>query len=127
MEEDNLKLSVFKLYIDCGRNGELEGVFVAPQEYVDILVDEEIEVYWGEVLGKHSEVYGSIEDDEIEFITNEEVAVSVIDNYGLASGFNPFEYTCSNLQLLQEKYENLPETDEIQEIVEFIYNLNKNK
>ena len=36
MEEDNLKLSVFKLYIDCGRNGELEGVFVAPQEYVDI-------------------------------------------------------------------------------------------
>lgn len=53
--------AIFKMNLDAGRQGSLEGIFSAEKEHVKILVEQEIEVYFGEVLGKHSEIHGTVE------------------------------------------------------------------
>ncbi|MDE5507735.1 hypothetical protein KRE40_03595 [Elizabethkingia meningoseptica] len=83
--------AVYKLNFDCGRAGELNGIFIATKKQVEKLVESGIEVYFGEVLGKHSEIYGSIEENEIQMITDESNVVEVIEKYGLENGYNPFD------------------------------------
>lgn len=43
--------ALFKMDFDCGRMGNLEGVFIADTEDVEYLVNNKISVYFGEVLG----------------------------------------------------------------------------
>ena len=84
------------LYIfswDCGRMGSVEGCFIATEEEVQNIIGKE--VYFGEVLGKHSEVYGVIEKDEIQLITQDEHVINVISSsgaYNTLSGHNPLNY-----------------------------------
>lgn len=52
--------ALFKMDFDCGRMGNLEGVFIADTEDVEYLVNNKISVYFGEVLGKHSEISGCV-------------------------------------------------------------------
>lgn len=92
-----MKEVLFKLDVDCGRSGSLEGVFISTQEKVDYLIKSKIKVYFGEVLGKHSEIYGSIEPKEIIKITDDENVIKIVSDYGLESGFNPFDYTAIGL------------------------------
>lgn len=82
--------AIYRMNIDCGRMGELEGVFTATKEQIKKLTDGTISVYWGEVLGKHSEVYGAIEPDEIIMISDDPNTVDVFNKNGFASGYNPF-------------------------------------
>lgn len=84
--------ALFKLNFDCGRQGCLEGIFVADTEDVEYLKKNNICVYFGEVLGKHSEVYGPIDDNEIELLTTEASVIEVVQKYDLTNGYNPFEY-----------------------------------
>jgi hypothetical protein len=80
---------LFKINFDCGRSGHLSGTFVDTQERVDCLVNKQISVYFGEALGKHSEVYGPISEEEISVVSvNPEIV-----NAGVESGYNPFDYT----------------------------------
>lgn len=46
--------AIYKMDCDCGRMGSLQGVFIAEKEHVTVLLKKKIEVYFGEVLGKHS-------------------------------------------------------------------------
>lgn len=85
--------AIYKFHFDCGRQGMLEGIFVAEKEDVEILVEEGIEVYFGEVLGKHSEIYGPIQDVDLSFVTDSQDAVNVVLDLDLSTGFNPFSYT----------------------------------
>lgn len=73
--------------------GSLEGVFVAEKEHVKYLTESGIKVYFGEVLGKHSEVYGPIESGDITMITDDDKVISFIQEHGLSSGYDPFDYT----------------------------------
>lgn len=82
--------ALFKLFVDCGRMGNLEGIFISTKTKVDSIIGKYI--YFGEVLGKHSEIYGDIERDWIEFITDDENAIEIFDKHSLSSGFNPFDY-----------------------------------
>lgn len=102
-----MKKAIFRLHIDCGRQGDLEGVFISTQAMVDKLIESKTEVYWGEVLGKHSEVYGAVEKDEIEFLTDNEEAIKVIEDYGLETGYNPFDYETVEGESVQEIIEGL--------------------
>jgi len=89
---------LWKLYCYCGRQGSLEGLFVATEEEIKNTIGKY--AYFGEVLGKHSEVYGDIEENEITKIdldseTVEKVSKILGDTW---SGFNPMnyiKYTCS--------------------------------
>ncbi len=87
---------IYKLNFDCGRMGSLEGLFIEEKEYVQALVESGIEVYFGEVLGRHSEVYGPVGKDEITLVSDDPAAIKVITDLKLSSGFNPFEYTAIN-------------------------------
>lgn len=90
--------AIYKMNFNCGRQGSLQGTFVAKKEHVKILVDNKIEVYFGEVLGKHSEVYGSIEPEEIEMVSDDEKTVELFITNNLSSGYNPFEYPSINFE-----------------------------
>lgn len=85
--------SLFKFYWDCGRMGDLEGLFFAKQSDVDKLIGKEI--YFGEVLGKHSEVYGNIEKEDITKINvTSDVVAELKKNFkhDTISGYNPLDY-----------------------------------
>ena len=77
---------------DCGRQGELEGLFVATEQEVKELTGKE--VYFGEVLGKHSEIYGEIEEGDFEKIDLDAETVAKVEKIlsDTWSGFNPLEY-----------------------------------
>lgn len=85
--------AVYEMSIDCGRSGYLEGIFVAPKRYVEELTKGHIEVYFGEVLGKHSEVFGTLSDADIKIVSDDENIVSIFEENRISSGHNPFEYT----------------------------------
>lgn len=82
--------AIYKMTFDCGRMGELTGIFTADSKDIKNLIGKE--VYFGEVLGKHSEVYGTIDKNEIKLVTKEKEAIEVFEKYGLESGYNPFDY-----------------------------------
>lgn len=84
--------ALFKMNFDCGRMGSLEGVFIADTEDVEYLVNNKISVYFGEVLGKHSEISGPVDESEIKQITDDENVIKVVEECDLENGYNPFGY-----------------------------------
>lgn len=72
--------------------GSLDGLFVSTPEKVAKVVGQE--VYFGEVLGKHSEIYGILEEKDLEIIDIDETAIDkLISVLGTTfSGYNPIDY-----------------------------------
>lgn len=83
---------LWKFYWDCGRMGSVEGLFVATDEEVNIAIGEE--VYFGEILGKHSEVSGVLEESNLEKLDIDSESVMKVAEYlGTNwSGYNPLNY-----------------------------------
>jgi hypothetical protein len=77
---------LYKFHWDCGRQGDLRGLFTAEANEVEGVIGKE--VYFGKVLGKHSEIYGTVEPGEITLLTDDQSFVAKFDEYGCASGFN---------------------------------------
>lgn len=72
--------------------GEVGGLFVASEQEVADLIGKE--VYFGAVLGKHSEVYGEIEEGDIKKVdldpeTVAKVSAVLGDTW---SGYSPLHY-----------------------------------
>ena len=83
---------LWKFYWDCGRMGEVEGLFIATENEIQNAIGKNI--YFGEILGKHSEVYGTLDENDLEKINLDSVSIERIaellgDNW---SGYNPLEY-----------------------------------
>lgn len=87
---------LWKFGWDCGRQGYVEGLFVATEEDIKSIIGKE--VYFGEILGKHSEVYGTIEEGEITKLDlDSETVEKVTALLGTTwSGYNPFYYIEDN-------------------------------
>jgi len=83
---------LWNFYIDCGRSGSIEGLFVATEEEVENLIGKRI--YIDEPLGKHSEVSGTIEKHEITKLELDSETVDKVSRIlgSTWSGFNPFDY-----------------------------------
>lgn len=112
-----MKKALYKFYADCGRMGQLEGIFISTQEKVDKLIKSKIEVYFGEVLGKHSEIFGNIEKKEIEFITDIPKVIEIVERFDLTTGYNPFNYTSINFELEGENLDNMTIDEIIEKII----------
>ena len=84
--------ALYKLHFDCGRQGELNGLFICDTEKLEQLVKSEYEVYFGEALGKHSEVYGKIEECDYTLVSTDDNVIKVIEENNLENGYNPFDY-----------------------------------
>ena len=84
---------IAKFYWDCGRMGEVDGIFVTTKEAIDAAIGQEI--YFGEILGKHSEVSGTLNEGDIEILSEDQDFIAKfveILGGGTISGYNPLEY-----------------------------------
>ncbi|MWV44824.1 hypothetical protein GRF59_14480 [Paenibacillus sp. HJL G12] len=83
---------LFKFGWDCGRQGDVEGLFVATEKEVEYAIGRK--AYFGEILGKHSEVYGDIEEGDIAKVDIDPVAVEEVAKHlgSTWSGYNPLHY-----------------------------------
>lgn len=84
---------LYQFYWDVGRMGDVEGLFVADETVVQRAIGQEI--YFGEILGKHSEVHGTLDagdltvkSDDQDFIDK---LVEIIGSTEI-SGYNPLQY-----------------------------------
>lgn len=101
--------AIYKFYWDCGRMGEVTGVFVADQEVVQEAIGQRI--YFGEILGKHSEIYGDLNEKDITEVTHDAKMVELFKLHDLSSGYNPLDY-------LPEEYEEEQWEEEEEEPIE---------
>lgn len=82
---------LYKLYVDYGRMGSLYGIFLATKEEMKDLIGTYL--YFGEVLGKHSEVSFRLEEKHVRFITDDQDFIKKAQEYNLIpTGINPFNY-----------------------------------
>ena len=76
---------------DYGRGGSVEGIFIAPEAEVKKAIG--MNVYFGEILGKHSEVQGVIEEKDLKQITDDKHVIKIIkDHLNGGTGYNPLHY-----------------------------------
>jgi hypothetical protein len=78
---------------DCGRMGTLEGLFIADASAVKKLYDKN--VYFGEVLGKHSEIEGTIEVGDIVLKSDDAALIEQLEEMfprPTLCGHNPLDY-----------------------------------
>ena len=88
MEEYKL----FQFFVDCGRMGDIDGLFIACHSDVNEIMGKRI--YFGEILGKHSEVEVVIKPDNVTVIsTDQDKIIWLKELLGTSvSGYNPLEY-----------------------------------
>lgn len=91
-----MKKGLYQTNIDCRRQGVLTGLFVIEKIKVEELFKHNFEIYFGEVLGKHSEVVAILKEDSLKFITDNPEVIKIIEDYGLQTGINPFDYSILN-------------------------------
>lgn len=111
------KLYRFAIYFDCG---EIESVFISTDERINKNIGKVVN--FGEVLGKHSEVFGRLEKEDIKEISISQSAIEELEKvFGdTICGYNPLYsvvHTCNNCEcdfniLDYDLYEN-KETEEI--------------
>ena len=104
--------NLYSFYWDCGRMGSINALFVASPEQINSAIGRQ--VYFGEVLGKHSEIYGNLNKDDITLVSDDQEKIKwlieVTGGWETISGLNPLEY-------MEEEYSDdedewLPEDDD---------------
>ena len=89
-------MSTSKLYQyneGFGRMGDLDSVFIATDEEMKSIKNKNL--YFGEVLGKHSEIIGTVDDNTIKLLSDNGTVVSVLLDVfpeGHISGICLFDY-----------------------------------
>lgn len=89
-------LKLYRFSVGFGRMGDLEGIFAADDEK-DIKPALGMRIYFGEVLGKHSEVdLPELKAEHLTALTDDAKFIKQAEGYGLLGvGFNPLNYiTC---------------------------------
>ena len=83
---------LYRFYKDVGRHGEIEGLFIATDEKVANTIGKT--VYFGEILGKHSEVIVDLEVSHFSVITADQCVIQILqDKLGESCiGYNPLDF-----------------------------------
>lgn len=107
-------LKLVRFEIDYGRHGSLEGLFISTEEEMNLLNDTTI--YFGEALGKHSEVW--IDDfqwtDHCTVVSEDQDKIEwLLEILGYnVSGINPVDYyQYYDSEEYQDGFESTPEDD----------------
>lgn len=85
--------AIYEFYWDCRRMGSVEGLFIAEKEDVKAAIGKEVR--FGEILGKHSDVWGTLEEGECTVLTDDQEFIAKFEEImgtGTISGYNPLEY-----------------------------------
>lgn len=78
---------------DVRRMGKVESLFVTTKEEIDNFVGKEI--YFGEILGKHSEISGTLDAEDITTVSEDQDFINkLVEILGTTriSGRCPFDY-----------------------------------
>jgi len=86
---------MLKLYRFCWpqrRGGDVEGLFVEDSDVVENAIGSN--VYFGEICGKHSDVYGTLDEEDLTVVSEDQEKINwLVDILGRSiSGYNPFDY-----------------------------------
>jgi hypothetical protein len=85
---------LYKFYWNCGRAGDVEGLFISTQAKIDAAMGSN--VYFGEILGKHSEIYGTLDAGDITIKSDDAKVIAVLrEVFGgkdTLMGYNPLEH-----------------------------------
>ena len=81
---------LYRFSWDCGRGGDVEGVFAAEESAINDAMGKQ--VYFGEILGKHSEVYGTLEADDLTALTDDQDFIAKFQAIVGKVGYNPLDY-----------------------------------
>lgn len=83
---------LWKFSWDCGRMGEVEGLFVATEKEIEKSIGKN--VYFGEILGKHSEIYGTLDMEDLDKMDLDTESVEKVTKLlgETWSGYNPLDY-----------------------------------
>lgn len=82
--------TIYKFLYETGRAGLLCGIFVADSNLIESAIGRE--VYFGEVLGKHSEVCFELRQNNITAISSDPDIVAVFESNDFTTGYNPLEF-----------------------------------
>lgn len=81
---------LYKFEVDCGRMGCLSGIFVRDEDDVKNLLGQE--VYFGEVLGKHSEIACEMKPSMFTATSKDQEFIRQFEVLDCETGCNPFKY-----------------------------------
>ena len=84
---------LYSFFWECGRMGTLDGLFIAEEAKVNAIIGKEI--YFGEVLGKHSEIYGRLDEYDLKVKSDDQDFINKLEEvigHDTISGFNPLTY-----------------------------------
>ena len=99
-------MKLYQYYEDCGRMGSIEGLLILTDEQVAKYKEHSHNLYWDELLGKHSEGHFDFSDETLTVIDiPEDVVKILLDKIGnVLSG--PFD-----LEYFDEMIEEAKEED----------------
>ena len=86
------KKLLVQFFWDWGRMGNVDGIFVTTQE--ELIKFYGKKVYFGEILGEHSDVQGTLEETDITVLSDDqEFIAKFVEIVGEnPSGYNPLDY-----------------------------------
>lgn len=88
-------IGLYKYSEYFGRMGALEGLFFASAD--EIAQYRNTEIHFGEVLGKHSDIVGEMNDETLQLITDDPDVVALLRPFGISTGVNPFDYIAEDI------------------------------
>ena len=97
---------MLKLYRFCWpqrRGGDVEGLFVEDSDVVENAIGSD--VYFGEICGKHSDVYGTLDEEDLTVVSEDQEKISWLEDIlgRSISGYNPFDYIEEQDELDEEE------------------------
>lgn len=82
--------TLYKFRLDCGRMGYIESVFVEDDEIIKASLGKEI--HFGEILGKHSEIFCNLSDSHLTVLSQDSNVCDIIETHVGATGHCPMDY-----------------------------------
>ena len=85
--------AIYSFYWDCGRMGNVDGLFIADKDTVEKAIGKQ--VYFGEILGKHSEVFGTLDENDLEIKSEDQEFIKKFEEVlgeDFSQGYNPLDY-----------------------------------
>ena len=84
---------IYTFEVEFGRMGDLTGIFIADETDIQRVIGKE--VYFGECLGKHSDIECLIKEDHFQLLSNDQDFITKFEEIlgtGTISGYSPFDY-----------------------------------
>ena len=81
------------------------GFFIEEKEKADWLLKTKPKIYFGEISGKRSSVSRTLDEDDIQMITDDPDDLKVIERLDLEHGINPFWYPAGEFEFVNEAYD----------------------